>query len=111
MEIREPADRIARRTGLVALEPHAEAVLAVLREVVANERAAARAERQPFGALVLTFVLRHLERLGDGRRRWRANREAADLARGRKIALHQRLRDFEDPGNVVEPVARIICRQ
>ena len=40
-----------------------------------------------------------------------ADRQAADLARGRQILLEQRRRDAQHAGLVVEPVALVVGRQ
>ena len=44
-------------------------------------------------------------------RRRRADREPADLVRGREIALEQRRRQLQHAGDVVEAVARVVGRQ
>ena len=78
---------------------------------MANQRAAARAERQPLEAIVLPQIGRHEERLGRRRARRRADGDGADLLRGGEIALHQRRRHPQHAGDVVEPVAHIVGRQ
>ena len=88
-----------------------EDVLRVLGEVVVDHHPAAGAERQPLHAAVLPQVGGDPERLGRRRRHRRRHREAADLARRRQVALHQRRRDAEDAGDVVEAVARVVGRQ
>ena len=88
-----------------------EDVLRVLGEVVVDHHSAAGAERQPLHAAVLAQVGGDAEGLGRRRRHRRRHRESADLARRRQVALHQRRRDAEDAGDVVEAVARVVGRQ
>ena len=94
-----------------AEEIYLEFVFPVLWEVVAHEHAAARAERQPFGAIVLAGSLRHAELadLGTGARD--PDRRAADAARDRQVLLDARLADFQNARDVVEAVARVVGRQ
>ena len=83
---------------------------AVLRERVAEQQAAARAERQPVDLFLLRVVRRDPERqphhvlVG-------ADREAADSARGRQVLFEQRRRDAQHAGLVVEPVALVVGGQ
>ena len=63
----------------VARQLHANAVVAVPREGIAQRGAAARAERQPVQAIVLPQLGRNEERVGGRRPRRRADRDAADL--------------------------------
>jgi hypothetical protein len=78
-----------------------EQVLAVSREVVANEETAARAKRKSFDVPFLRVVLRREISLLFGRRRT-PERESTDLARCRHIAFDQRRRNGEPGGDVVE---------
>jgi hypothetical protein len=66
-----------------------ERVLAIGRELVRDQDAAAGAERQPLDVMVLRRIRRHVE---DplGRRGHVADRQPADLAGRRKVRLHQR---------------------
>ena len=59
-----------------------EVVLPVGRELVLDQHAAPRAERQPFDMGVLRGVDRHVER-GERRGGFGADREAADVSGGR----------------------------
>src|SRR3977135_2482197 len=61
------------------------------------------AERQPFEVVVLGGVVRDIE-LDKGGRGIRRHGQAADLARRRKIRIHQRRRHRQRAGDVVEPV-------
>ena len=89
----------------------AEVVVGVLRKVVPEEQAAARAERQSLDVVLLRVVGRN----AIGQRRTtslsNADRQAADLARGRQVLLEQRRRDPQNVGDVVEPVALVVGRQ
>ena len=73
--------------------------------------AAARADRRAFDVRHLRLRARNL--VGDRGRRRRAiaNREAADLAGGAQVALHQRRRHRLRVGDVVEAVADGVGRQ
>ena len=74
-------------------------------------RAAARAERQPLDVIVLLRVGRDPIDLVIDRRQRRADGEPADRLGGREIALHQRRREPQHAGDVVEAVARVVGRQ
>ena len=87
-----------------------ELVLAVRREVVAGDDAAARAEGHAVEALVLRGVARR-QIGGLGRRLPVADRHAGDARRRRRVRLEQRRRDRQRPGDVVEAVGRIVGRQ
>ncbi len=89
---------------------HREHVVAVGRELVLDQHAAARAERQPFDVTVLRGVVRRVEH-GQRRRGLGADGQTADLAGRRQVRLHQRGRRRQRAGHVVEPVARIVGRQ
>ena len=94
----------------IAHEEDAELVLGILREVVAEEQAAARAERETLDVILLRIVRRDAVReandvlLG-------ADRQAADAARGREVLLEQRRRHAQHACDVVEPVALVVGRQ
>ena len=94
------------------LQPDADRVLPVEREVVAKGDTAPGAERQ----VVARPVVLH-QRLGhavdlrgrcDGRV---ADRELADAARGEQVPLHQRRRDREHVRDVVEALVVVVGRQ
>ena len=91
-------------------EIHLEVVRRVGRELVLDDQAAARAERQAFDVVVLRRVgrdaIRRLRRRGHV-----AEREAADLAGGGQIRLEQRGREAECARLVVEAAARVVGRQ
>ena len=86
-------------------------VLAVRREVVPNQQAAARAEGQPCDVCFLRVVLRREVPLLFRRASHARARQAADLARGRHVALDKRRRDGQPGRHVVEPGRRIVNRQ
>ena len=86
-------------------------VLAVLREVVPDQRAAARAQRQPLEVPLLRKVRRQVIDLDGGRRRRAPDRRAADLARRGQVAVDERRRHPEGGRDVVEPVARVVGRE
>ena len=74
--------------------------------------AAARGERQLLGdAPVLPQVFVDGEDLRHGPERWIADRQAADFARRRQVALGQHRRDGQNVGDVVETVTRIVGRK
>ena len=82
-----------------------EIVFAVDREVMTDSDPAARPKRE---VLAHTAILhqedRHLVRLGRRAMRYFSDRQPPDLPRRREIALHQRGRDREHIGHVVEAV-------
>ena len=73
--------------------------------------AAPRAERQRLDAAVLRQVLRRLVGVGRHRGRRAADGQAADGARRRQIAFHQRLRHPQQAADVVEAEARVVGRE
>ena len=86
-----------------------DAVLAVEREVVPHGNAAARSERQVVArVVVLDFAVGHPVRIEAGPQRGVADRELAHLPRGVQVALHQRRRDRQHVGDVVEPLVLVI---
>ena len=87
-----------------------ELVLAVGREVVAHQHAAARAERQPLDVLVLRRVAGR-EVGGFDRRLPVADGHAGDARRGRRIGLEQRRRDRQRARRCCRSRARIVGRQ
>ncbi len=95
----------------VAGQPRPDFVDAVHRKRVANQRAAASAERQPGQLLVLRQIVRDPEIIDVRCRQWCADREATHLLRRRQITLHQRRRHLQHACDVVEPVAHIVGRQ
>ena len=90
---------------------HLDDVLGIFREVVLDHHAAPRTEREAFHPDVLPEVGRDAEGLGGRRRHGRRHREAAHLARRREVPIHERRRDAEHAGDVVEAVARVVRRQ
>jgi hypothetical protein len=94
----------------VTEEEDGEFVFGVLRKLVLEEQTAAGAERQPFDVFLLRIVWRNAvaEPHDVG---IRAEREAADLSRGRKVLLQQRRRYAQHAGDVVETVTLIVCRK
>ena len=94
----------------VAHEKDAELVFGILREVVAEEQTAARAERKSFDVIFLRVVWRNS--IGEPHDIViRSNSQAADAARGREVLLEQRWRYAQHAGDVVEPVALVVGRQ
>ena len=88
---------------LLAAQQDFDRVLGVERKVIANERAALRAERQVVAdPLVLHQRLGDLERVDTGWQRGIADRQAADRPRGRQVVLQQRRRDRQHARHVVE---------
>ena len=92
----------------------------VIGRIELHQAAAARIQRQAvIGALVvgghaegiLEQVLGQLEVGGADLLRGLARGQAADLARHVDVALHQRGRDGQDVGDIVEAIAGIIRRQ
>ena len=95
----------------IARQLDANRVLRVHRERVVDGRAAARAEQLAGQAIVLGEIVGDPE-IVDGRKRRRgSDRRAADLLRRRQIPLHQRRRQLQYAGNVVEAVARVVGRK
>ena len=87
-------------------------VLAIHRETVPDDRAAARTERQLLAhALLLPEGLGH--RVGLARRPHGARSDslAADPARGKQVAFHQERRYRQYFGDVIEAFANIVGRQ
>ena len=95
----------------IARQLHANRVLRVHRERVADRRAAARAEQLAGQAIVLREIVGDAEIVDGRQRRRRADRRAADLLRRRQIPLHQRRRQLQHARNVVEAVARVVGRK
>ncbi len=89
---------------------HLEGILAVGRELILDQDAAAGSERQPLDVIVLRGVRGHVEH-GLRRSRHIANRQTADLSRSRQVRLHQRRRHRQRPRDVVEAARRIVGRQ
>ena len=86
-------------------------VLGVERQIGANAKPAARAERQAVDALVLRQLLGELMDVDHDRRTQVADGEPRDLLRRRDIALHDDGRDEQQIGDVVEAARRVIGRQ
>ena len=97
---------------LVTVAPQADrdVVLAVLRERVGDDGAAAGAEWQALDVLFLREVRRHPECVAARRAPDPADREPADLLGRREVAFEQRRRKLAD-GDVVEAVAGFVGRQ
>ena len=93
------------------IQLRADHVFAVDGEVVPQEDAAARADRQPLDVVVLRQVAADAERFL-GRPDLRiADRQAADLPRRRKVPLHQHRRHAQHVSDVVEAVRAVVGRQ
>ncbi len=106
----EDRNLVEARAG-IACELHANAVDAIAWKRVPHQRAAARAERESLEAIVLLKFGRHEKRVRCSSPRRRADGHRADLLRCGEIPLHQRRRHPLHTGDVVEPVAHVICRQ
>ena len=89
---------------------HLERILAVGRELIFNQDAAARPERQPHDVVILRRIGGHFED-GLGWRRHIADGQTADFSRRREIRFHQRRGQRERAGDVVKTVCRIVGRQ
>ena len=70
-----------------------------------------RSERQSLEMLVLRQILADAIGFAHRPARWIADRQGADLCRGRQIALLQRRRHAQHVGDVVEPVSGVVGRQ
>ena len=93
----------------VPLQADAQRIFGVERKMMANRHAAARSQGKILAhAVVLDEELREFIRLRDRPRRAIPNSDAADLARGREVALQQHRRDREHVADIVEAVAGII---
>ena len=98
--------------GTATLEVHFDGILSVQREVMANGKPAARTERQiVVHPVVLHQVPRDVVELDGRLHRDVANRQPADPARRRQVALEQPGRHRQHVGIVVEPVHRVVGRQ
>ena len=89
----------------VSRQANLDLVRAVERERVADERAAARAERQAVDVVLLGQVRRQHDDVAGRRWRGAADRQPADFLRRRQVSLQQRRRQFAD-AHVVEAMAR-----
>ena len=94
----------------IARQANLELVVAVHREGVADERAAARADRQPFDVVFLREVGRRPDRVAVGRYARTSHGDAADLLGRGDVAIEQRRREIADR-HVVEAVARFVGGQ
>ena len=90
----------------------AEVVVGIEREVVVDDDAAARAERQPFDVIALRAIGRHpVHRARPARRVGSPTASAGDLARRRQVLFEQRRRHLQHVRDVVEPVRLVVGRQ
>src|SRR5258708_5286570 len=94
----------------IAREAHTDLVLRVERKGVVNGQAAARAYRKVVEMLFLRQVRRKRDRVAARRAGRAAEREAADFAGRRDVALQQRRREITDR-HVVETVAGFVTGQ
>ncbi len=97
--------------GRLAVQQQLELVLAVGREVVRDDRAAARAERRALDAILLRLRSRHVVRRRGRIGRRIADRDAAHVRRRAHVALHHRRRRRLHVGDVVEAGADRVSRQ
>src|SRR5690349_18526061 len=94
----------------IARQANLELVVAVHREGVVDERAAARADRQPFDVFFLREIDGSPDRVAIGRYARASHGDAADLLGRRDVAIEQRRREIADR-HVVEAVARFVGGQ
>ena len=85
-------------------------ILAVGREIMMDQHSAAGSEGQAFDVIFLRVVLANVIHLAGGSGVV-AEREAADLRGGGDVGLHQRRRDLQAAGHVVESVAGVVGGQ
>ena len=95
----------------VARDAHANLVLGVRGEHVAHLGSPACAERQAGQMNALRQIVGDAEILDRRRRRRGADGEAAHALGRAKVLLHQRRRHLQHAGDVVEPIAGVVCRQ
>ncbi len=113
LAVHRDLDRVVAADGrqpeAAAGTAHADLVLRIERKYVTDEDAAARAERHTVEMLGLGKPARR--RIGRDPRTDRgvADREPADLCRGRHIGLHVRRRDAERARDIVKSVARVVA--
>ena len=103
MSLVQPLDMlvaIPRQTNLYV-------VLAVTRERVVNQRAAASADGQAFEVLLLREIGRDSDGVAAGRTAGPPDCHAADILRGRDITVQQRGGEIADR-HIVEAVARLV---
>ena len=86
-------------------------ILAVPREVMLDQQPTPRPERQAVNMVRLWLGLSHPVLVYGRGRESASQRGATDLARRLEILLELRLADTQDPGDVVEAVARVVGRQ
>src|SRR5437773_977071 len=110
MDVVEPARTVAAPdpTGRAARKRNLERVISVLWKVVSDASAAASSDGHVFGLLVLLSCVRNRELLDGWRRKRTTHSAPTNFQRRRQVPLHERLVDFERPGDVVEPIARIV---
>jgi len=99
-------DHLVAVTG----EANLDVVVAVARERVADQRAPARAQRQAFDVLLLRNVGLDANRVAARRPQRGADGEAADLLRGRYVAVEQGRGEVGER-DVVEPVTGLVRRE
>ena len=93
------------------IESHLKDVLAIGRKNVSDNGAAAGAKRRAVDMLDLRERLRNVIGLDDGTHARISDRGAADLARGPHVAFHQRGRNSQNVGDIVEPLTAIVRGQ
>ena len=104
-------DAVYRLDRLVALEPDREEVLAVERERVAHRQPAVGGERHVLAAPDVPALVADLVDLHDRPVVGTADRGAADLGGRGDVAAHQRRRDRQHVGVVVEAEAGHVAGQ
>ena len=95
----------------LAVETRADQVLAVDREVVADQDAAARAHGEAGDVVVLREIAADAERFERWRDRGACHRLGRDLPGRRQIPIHQRRGHVEHVRVVVEPERLLVGRQ
>jgi hypothetical protein len=100
----------ANAAGSIAREPDLDVVLAIVRERVRRRHPAARANREPGHVLFLREIGGYPDHVGLRGCRRPADRQPADLLRGRDVAVQERGGEIAD-GDVVEAVTAVVRRQ
>ncbi len=93
------------------VEAQPENVIAVGGKIVNDRKPAARAERRAVHVAHLRGHARNAVSGGERLRAGIAHRLAADAAGGADVAFHQRRRNGEHVGHIVEAVAHVVGRQ
>src|SRR5207247_6214873 len=85
-------------------------VFTIAGEGIGKHRATARAHGKPLDVLLLRKVRPNTKSVAAWRTVWCADRQAADLLRGRDVAIQKRRRKISDR-HIVEAMTHIVLRQ